>query len=65
MEWIRLMVLSDLLQAKVILSKLESNNIDCNLIEKKDSSYDSLYSEYEIYVVAGQEHLAKLVVENQ
>lgn len=59
------MVLSDLLEAKALISNLESHNIDCYMIEKKDSSYVTLYTEFEIYVVSGQEHLARIIIENK
>ncbi len=59
-NWIQISSYGCILDAEIAKTKLEENNVDCVLINKKDSSYN--FGEIELFVKKMQENIAKDII---
>jgi hypothetical protein len=61
-NWVIVHTVAQEYEAELIKSLLEQNNIDCVIVNKKDSAY--LFGEIEIFVDVEDAFIAKQVIQN-
>ena len=59
-DWVKIHVVSQEYEAEMIKGLLEASDIDCVIINKKDSAY--LFGEIEIFVDVENAFLAKQII---
>jgi len=61
-NWVKIHVVSQEYEAEIVKGLLEEKDIDCVIVNKKDSAY--LFGEIEIFVDVGNAFLAKQIITN-
>jgi len=59
-DWVKIHVVSQEYEAEMVKGLLEENEIECVIVNKKDSSY--LFGEIEIFVDVENAFLAKQII---
>lgn len=59
-NWVRIHVVSQEYEAEMVKGLLEENDIDCVIVNKKDSAY--LFGEIEIFVDVENAFIAKQII---
>lgn len=59
-NWVKIHTVSQAYEAEIVKGLLQENEIDCVIVNKKDSAY--LFGEIEIYVDVENAFLAKQII---